>query len=66
VERPNFAKHWRDASIRRLLPDLSREPIAVVERVEKLDEHQAGFGNELTSGHIPSQERMAGSITPRY
>ncbi|MEG4301670.1 formyltransferase family protein [Microcoleus sp. D3_18a_C4] len=34
----------------RSLPDRSREPIfpVVVERVEKLDEHQAGFGNELT------------------
>jgi methionyl-tRNA formyltransferase len=40
----------------RSLPDRSREPIfpVVVERVEKLDDHQAGFGNELTLV-IPSQ-----------
>ncbi|MEG4111235.1 MULTISPECIES: amino acid adenylation domain-containing protein [unclassified Microcoleus] len=40
----------------RSLPDRSREPIfpVVVERVEKLDEHQAGFGNELTLV-IPSE-----------
>ncbi|MEP6486691.1 amino acid adenylation domain-containing protein [Microcoleus vaginatus GB2-A3] len=40
----------------RSLPDLSREPIfpVVVERVEKLDDHQAGSGNELTLV-IPSE-----------
>jgi amino acid adenylation domain-containing protein len=40
----------------RSLPELSREPKfpVVVERVEKLDDHQAGFGNELTLV-IPSE-----------
>ncbi|WP_445310266.1 amino acid adenylation domain-containing protein [Microcoleus vaginatus] len=45
----------------RSLPDRSREPIfpVVVQRVEKLDEHQAGFGNELTLV-IPSQGKECG------
>ncbi|MEG4088746.1 AMP-binding protein, partial [Microcoleus sp. Pol12B4] len=45
----------------RSLPDLSRKPMfpVVVERVEKLDEHQAGFGNELTLV-IPSQGKECG------
>jgi surfactin family lipopeptide synthetase A len=40
----------------RSLPELSREPMfpVVVERVEKLDDHQAGSGNELTLV-IPSE-----------
>ena len=40
----------------RSLPDRSREPIfpVVVERVEKLDDHQAGSGNDLTLV-IPSE-----------
>lgn len=40
----------------RSLPELNREPMfpVVVERVEKLDDHQAGFGNELTLV-IPSE-----------
>jgi amino acid adenylation domain-containing protein len=45
----------------RSLPDHSREPIfpVVVQRVEKLDEHQTGFGNELTLV-IPSQGKECG------
>ncbi|MEG4234725.1 amino acid adenylation domain-containing protein [Microcoleus sp. Pol11C3] len=45
----------------RSLPELSREPMfpVVVELVEKLDEHQAGFGNELTLV-IPSQGKECG------
>ena len=40
----------------RSLPELSREPMfpVVVERVEKLDDHQAGSGNDLTLV-IPSE-----------
>ncbi|WP_445299506.1 amino acid adenylation domain-containing protein [Microcoleus sp. B3-A4] len=40
----------------RSLPELSREPMfpVVVERVEKLENHQAGLGNELTLV-IPSE-----------
>ena len=45
----------------RSLPDHSREPIfpVVVQRVEKLDEYQTGFGNELTLV-IPSQGKECG------
>jgi len=45
----------------RSLPELSREPMfpVVVERVEKLDDNQAGSGNELTLV-IPSQGKECG------